>query len=80
MLTDSSNMLQAFQIASGAGQLNLFIRTLVLGGIYCWAVWIIYGFMCEIRHQGVDDVMASLKKVSRVLLLIVFMTILVFIH
>lgn len=82
MLTDSGSMLQAFQTASGvsASQLNVFIRTLVLAGAYCWAVWIIYGFMCEIRHQGVDDLMASLKKVTRVLLIIVFVTILVFVH
>ncbi len=82
MLTDSGSMLQAFQTASGvaANQLNLFVRTLVLGGTYCWAVWIIYGFMNEIRHHGVDDLMASLKKVTRVLLIIVLVTILVFVH
>jgi integrating conjugative element protein (TIGR03758 family) len=81
MLMDSGGMFQAFQAASGvsASQLSLFIRTLVLGGTYCWAVWVIYGFMNEIRHQGVDDVMASLKKVTRVLLIIVLVTILVFI-
>ncbi|MCD6047010.1 MAG: hypothetical protein K0S08_657 [Gammaproteobacteria bacterium] len=81
MLTDSGSLLQAFQAASGvsASQLNLFIRTLVLGGAYCWAVWVVYGFINEVRHDGVDDLMASLKKVTRVLLIIVFITILVFI-
>lgn len=81
MLTDNGSLLQAFQAASGvsASQLNLFIRTLVLSSTYCWAVWIVYGFINEIRHDGVDDLMASLKKVTRVLLIVVFITILVFI-
>ena len=81
MLTESGSLLQAFQTASGvsAAQLNVFIRTLVLGSTYGWAVWMIYGLMNEIRHEGVEDFIGSFKKISRVLLIIVLITILVFI-
>jgi len=81
MILEGSNLLQAFETAAGisASHLSIFIRTTILGSIYCWAVWVIYGFINEIRHQGVDDVMASLKKVTRVLLIIVLITILVFV-
>ena len=81
MITGSDSLLQAFQTASGisATHLSLFIRTVVLGVTYCWAVWVIYGFINEIRFYGVDDVMATLKKVTRVLFIIILVTILVFV-
>ena len=81
MLSDGDSLLQAFQMASGvsSAQLSLFIRTVVLSLSYCWAVWVIYGLINEIRHEGVDDLMASFKKVARILLLIVLITLLVFI-
>ena len=82
MLTANTSLLQAFQTASGvsADQLSLFIRTLILGGCYVWAVWVIYGIMEEHHHNGLGHILGELKKVSRVLLVVVLMTILVFVH
>lgn len=80
MIMDSS-MISAFESAAGisASHLSLVIRTLVLVGVYLWAIWIIYSTIRAYQHNMMDDIFMEFKKFGRVLVIVTLATVLVFI-
>lgn len=76
----NSGVLAAFQTAAGIApdKMNLFIRTVLLGIIFLWAAWCVYGEIHHFRHDGVE-IDIALRKIMRILFIVAIMVVLVFI-
>jgi integrating conjugative element protein (TIGR03758 family) len=72
--------LSAFQTAAGvsADKLSLFVRSLLMTIAFIWAAYCMVGAIHRVKHHGVDEADLTMF-IFRVLVIVVFITVLVFI-
>lgn len=72
--------LTAFQAAAGIApdKMSLYIRMALLALTFVWAAWCVLGKIHHFHHHD-GEIFDLFRQISRILVIVVFMTVLVFI-